>query len=376
VTARHRRAGKPRDPHLDNVKGILILLVVTGHFIEPMAQSQPAADLYQFIYLFHMPAFALVCGYFSQHWRMDGRHVRGLITDIIIPFVVFSTASNIDIAWTTHTWTASQLFCLLSPPDVMWFLMALFAWRVSSPLWLSLKAPIAVAGALVISTVFPFDQHLDSTLSAGRILSLLPFFVIGLVIRPGLIAWLHHWPVRLVSAVYFLALVYAVLRQKQLFAHMSLGMFGPYAPSVPWQINVTARLGHIALALAATCALISLAPRRRFALTTLGRNTMQIYLFHYLVIRAAWYFIAPLGVAVPPQPFRNVILGIVFAVALAAGLGCEPVAHLLGYVARPAWLTAAMTRRRNVWTRSLRSSDIPDRSPAMAIPTFRDSPTR
>ena len=56
-----------RDVYLDNVKGILIFFVVLGHYIEPfrfnlggVVITNVAVYLYQWIYSFHMPMFAIV----------------------------------------------------------------------------------------------------------------------------------------------------------------------------------------------------------------------------------------------------------------------------------------------------------------------------
>jgi len=55
-----------RTPYWDNIKGILILLVVFAHFLFGL-QSSPVIDwLVDAIYFFHMPAFVFVSGYFSK----------------------------------------------------------------------------------------------------------------------------------------------------------------------------------------------------------------------------------------------------------------------------------------------------------------------
>lgn len=52
-----------RSVFLDNAKGILILLVVFGHLIEQAAlQNGLSRAFYGAIYLFHIPAFAMLSG--------------------------------------------------------------------------------------------------------------------------------------------------------------------------------------------------------------------------------------------------------------------------------------------------------------------------
>lgn len=50
----------------DNFKGILIVFVVLGHLLENFFEVPKLKDIYLFIYLFHMPLFVFVSGFFSQ----------------------------------------------------------------------------------------------------------------------------------------------------------------------------------------------------------------------------------------------------------------------------------------------------------------------
>lgn len=59
-----------RDARFDNLKGILIFLVVFGHLLE-LVGGPAAAWLYRLIYSFHMPAFVFCSGWFA---RFDAAH--------------------------------------------------------------------------------------------------------------------------------------------------------------------------------------------------------------------------------------------------------------------------------------------------------------
>ena len=54
-----------RKYRFDNIKFILITLVVFGHFLE-LIDGQTANNLYRIIYLFHIPAFIFITGYFAK----------------------------------------------------------------------------------------------------------------------------------------------------------------------------------------------------------------------------------------------------------------------------------------------------------------------
>ena len=56
-----------RDPYFDNLKFILILLVVLGHFTTLNLNNLHLASISNIIYSFHMPIFIFISGYFSKH---------------------------------------------------------------------------------------------------------------------------------------------------------------------------------------------------------------------------------------------------------------------------------------------------------------------
>ena len=58
-----------RDERIDSLKGFLILLVVLGHLIgesDIISKESIWGWVRVWIYLFHMPLFALLSGYFSK----------------------------------------------------------------------------------------------------------------------------------------------------------------------------------------------------------------------------------------------------------------------------------------------------------------------
>lgn len=54
---------------MDNLKALMLLLVIVGHTLDPYIVEENSFYRYlmQYIYLFHMPMFAFVTGYFSKN---------------------------------------------------------------------------------------------------------------------------------------------------------------------------------------------------------------------------------------------------------------------------------------------------------------------
>lgn len=81
----------------DNARVILIFLVVFGHLISKYVKDEPfLANIYLFIYTFHMPAFILISGYFAKKINNAG-YFEKLVKKHSFPmrffkfFIVFTT---------------------------------------------------------------------------------------------------------------------------------------------------------------------------------------------------------------------------------------------------------------------------------------------
>lgn len=57
-----------RDFHIDNIKGVLIFLVVLGHMLGYLQETHSAfaTGVRTFIYFFHMPGFIFMSGYLAK----------------------------------------------------------------------------------------------------------------------------------------------------------------------------------------------------------------------------------------------------------------------------------------------------------------------
>lgn len=63
-----------RNSEFDVLKGILIILVILGHWLEYGLGNYLNRVVFNYIYLFHMPLFILISGYFSK--KTDKKNVQ------------------------------------------------------------------------------------------------------------------------------------------------------------------------------------------------------------------------------------------------------------------------------------------------------------
>jgi len=67
-----------RDPWLDNAKMTLVTLVVIGHFWAVLPDTTFNDHFYDFLYLWHIPAFVFVTGYLSRSFEWTRTKLLGL----------------------------------------------------------------------------------------------------------------------------------------------------------------------------------------------------------------------------------------------------------------------------------------------------------
>lgn len=164
--------GKEHREYLfDNYKVLLILLVVIGHFIEPSYDQNPFLyELKWGIVAFHMPAFIFISGYFSK--RIPS--IKKMISGLVIPYFVYEVLYYLLYTFILDKETG---FYFTRPKFSLWYLMALFAWRILAPI--VRKIPGHMALSLVLGLLVGLT-NLDNFLSIPRILFFFPFFLAGL----------------------------------------------------------------------------------------------------------------------------------------------------------------------------------------------------
>ncbi|WP_208868363.1 acyltransferase family protein [Microbispora triticiradicis] len=171
-------AAPARDPLLDNAKFLAIVLVVSGHLVEDLRDVPAAHALYFYVYLFHMPLFIVISGYLSRNFTFSAGKARKLISGLAVPYVIFEVAYSLP----RYFLYGKLEISLLDPYYLTWFLMSLFLWRLSTPVWQQLRHPLVVAVGL---SLLSGTSALPDELSMNRTFGLLPFYVLGLMLTPG-----------------------------------------------------------------------------------------------------------------------------------------------------------------------------------------------
>lgn len=332
-------SAKVRDPWLDNAKLVLVTIVVIGHAIVLMPGGDLKSRVYDLIYYFHIPVFVLLTGYLSKSFRYSRKHLWSLVTTLLVPYVVFSYLMVqfrhlaggeplLDPIWTNPRWP-------------MWYLIVLVMWRLATPVlklhWVFVPIAIGVSLAAGSTNQEFFDLN--------RAMGLLPFFVIGLHLKPEPLAIARRprmWilGVAIMAGLYWLTQYTDLLWSTQWFyyraSYEELG--------VGFAEGVWTRGRLMALSLIGCFGALALVPHRRSFITAMGSYSLVVYLCHGFVVRYLEY--QGYESWMPGNGVLTLAITVAWAVGLALLLGWPPVASKLMFLVDPINSIQALRARR------------------------------
>jgi fucose 4-O-acetylase-like acetyltransferase len=335
TTAEAAPQGKrARDPFFDNAKFVAIMLVVAGHAIGGLRDVPAARAVYVFIYMFHMPVFILLTGYLSRGFTLAGGRVRKLTLQLIVPYVLF------EVLFSLYFWATTNKpleFSLLQPTFVMWFLMAVFLWRLSTPVWKQLRWPFAIALGI---SLLSYMTEMPKELSLHRMFGLLPFYVLGTLLRPEHFQMLRTPRAKVIgSAVLLAGLLFISTVGRRLPHQWVYWDSGHEALGVGNVMGTLIRTGMFGLSITLTFAFLAVVPARHLWFTVLGATTLYAYLLHDFVVRTfmiyfGWYELERL------HTLPGVALVAVAGCVLATVLCTPPVVRATRFLVEPRlpWL--------------------------------------
>ncbi|MBD8870729.1 acyltransferase family protein [Nocardioides donggukensis] len=321
----------PRDPWLDNVKMALVTFVVVGHMWGQLALGGASDHAYDFLYVWHIPAFVLVTGHLSRSFEWTRRHLTALVTTLLVPYLIFEPALYyFRVAFGQR----EDGPLLLQPHWTMWYLLTVAVWRLATPVlkrhwvFVPLSVPISLlAGSL------EFDL-----LAVPRILGLLPFFVIGLHLERRHLAALTTWWARAVG-VAGLAWLWVLAGHTDDLARSAFLYYDrPYSElGFSDEAGLAVRLAVLGAGVIGTVGALSLIPTAASWFTRLGSASIVVYLFHGFVVRGL-EFAGWVGFS---ERYPNLSFAVlsVLGVAVALVLAWPPVSDRLRNVVDPVgWL--------------------------------------
>lgn len=261
----------------DNFKGILIFLVVFGHFLYQYAikcNGTLADDIFVIIYLFHMPAFIFASGYMSKSERSQSK--KSLLK-LLLYYLVFNTGMMLFL----NVFKGTQVN-LLTPYNSYWYLLSLIAWRATIKDLSKVKGILPIS--IIIAILIGFWPEFSNVLSIRRTIAFFPFFLLGYTYEKEKLTEMLEKKNLKKTLIYLGVLVTAVIG---LFAfvnmkNISLNMLLMGSYKTP--IDALYRILIFVIAIIMTILVLLVTPNKKIPLiSNIGRNSLLIYLVHRFI---------------------------------------------------------------------------------------------
>ena len=269
-----------RNPYYDNVKGILIILVVFCHVIQKYIHNGFSYLYIPFfiIYTFHMPLFVFLSGYFSK----DAKKAQAKAFErFLLPYIVWSFVYFIVISL-TH-WKSDFNFAI--PWFTYWYFVSLFTLCLFLPVMLKIRLNVFIFFVLMFAA--GFYQDYGWAFSLSRTICFAPFFLMGYYCKSSALDKIRRYRifVLIVTIAVFMALLVLCLSDAVRFftriIERSMWMAEPYQASRALGYLGPIYRGIIIIgALVFGSCIFAFAPKKKTLLSKIGKNTVVIFVFH------------------------------------------------------------------------------------------------
>ena len=275
---------KQRDAMMDNLKALLLFCVAFGHTLD-VYKGAGGIELYlmKYIYLFHMPLFAFITGYFTKNLdKARENAVEKCLTPYLVFQGIYVIMANVMIklglaAFNSNVFNSS----IIVPSSAFYYLLAVFFWKMFAKDIMKLRCPLIIS--ILLGEVISLTQMDEFHIGYGAVFSLLPFFVMGVLCDSEFIKKIRNIPkvvpvlilmLGILPAVY---LPYAIHSVRMTYSSVGFGNLE----------GMAYRLLYYVIAMLMGMALICLMSEKKNIFTNIGKSSILVY--------AGSTFLAPHG---------------------------------------------------------------------------------
>ena len=254
----------------DNFKGILIFLVVFAHWFINVNQGV-ICTIVDAIYMFHMPAFVFISGYFGK-----SAHSRSFesILRLLAAYILFNGLSSIFFG----------RYSFLTPFAIYWYIIALIVWRLSA-VWLA-KLKYCLPILTIIAILIGYSNEINNTLAFSRIVSFAPYYMAGYLLPCGVAQNVMIKKSTRIVMVGLVAITLAIFIGT--ISYNTIGFVRGDLLMRPYQSPTIGGLRRICLVIVSVLSIYSfgvIIPNRKIPLLShFGRHSISIYLFHVVYL--------------------------------------------------------------------------------------------
>lgn len=272
--------GKERVYLWDNVKALLIILVVMGHFVTQYTGSNEIMQsMFCIIYSFHMPLFIFVSGLFAKSSFKDDK----LKVNKVISYLILYVALKLIIFIERISFGHNATFTIWSEQGIPWYMLAMAAWICMTYCLRFVRPTALLSVSIILALVAGYSDKIGDVLCLSRIIVFYPMFLLGFYMDSKAIVEKTRAPWQKVLAVCILLMLVLL----SFFAREELYQFrpilvarNPYSQLANPSLGAVYRAVWYVLSMCISCAIVCVLPNKENKLSYIGASTLPIYFIH------------------------------------------------------------------------------------------------
>lgn len=284
---------------ISNIKGLLIFLVVFGHFIELNKFNN--YEIFNFMYAFHMPLFIFISGYLAKKMKISK------IVNLILLYLVFQTIFNFYKYLLGFYETFP--FHYGTPQFQLWYIVSLGIWYTIA--FVILKLKLNKIGKWIVFTIimfisfisrwytyeiidfvqeYIFDGFNSFVLSYQRTITFAPFFFAGLLIEEKVFHKLskvfYNKSFKVFGSLFILLVIIIGIENITEIEKIFRGSYGVsvFLEEKDLVTYMWVILAHYVIATILSLLILNWVSNKNMILSRWGDSSLTIFLFHPIFI--------------------------------------------------------------------------------------------
>ena len=263
----------------DNLKYILILLVILGHLFESYYDKSHIIKAgFNFIYLFHMPLFIWISGYFSKKFKPEK-----ILNFFLLCFSSLFIIRLLNVIVINEPFN----YNFISFSSASWYLFTIALYNISLPIIKNFKKQYVIAFSVLFSLYVGYIVSVKDLFIASRTIVFYPFFLLGYystiedvkkVVKPKYFLVSLLGVITIFLLFYFFKDLY-VLRGLFTGRNSYRAIFGNY-----YIFGGFIRFIYYIASLITMIMIMNIVPKCKMFFSKYGARTLQIYILQMFVL--------------------------------------------------------------------------------------------
>lgn len=271
----------------DNLKFLLILFVVIGHFADLYVSTYRSMKIiFIFLYSFHMPLFLFITGIFTKKIKT----YKDIPVKKIIFYIFLIYFMKISMFYCAKYFNLETSFYLLQGTEAYWYLSVIILYILISPIINKIKFPYLLTFSIILGLFVGYDSTINDYLYLSRAIVFFPFYLLGYYYKDKsekIIELTNKKTLKILSIIILITFIYIctnnldyIYKYRMLFTGKN-----PYSYFAEFICTHKHRLLTYSISTIVGFSIMCLIPSRKIRIiSNLGKRTLQVYVFHQTFI--------------------------------------------------------------------------------------------